>query len=219
MHQDDYRLKAAFEASFDWVNVGVPEGVADSVSPASYDVTSSNLPRSLSRASSFGSADSGVSHPPRKSRPRKKTVHLTWEEFDVPTSDRDTQRQLAWVGAWQNDCNVSQTHDSHQRELIEDLTPNFACPFYKYSPTGHSACSDRRLSRVRDVKQHILRRHNYSCSAQETMPYYKTTKKQLEKLSRSRVNRAKSQVEQWYDIWDIIFENVPRPDNVFLAAS
>lgn len=46
---------------------------------------------------------------------------------------------------------------------IED-GPTLACPFYKRNQVRHSNCLHFRLKRIKDVKQHLLRKHK--------QPYY-----------------------------------------------
>ncbi|OHE91957.1 hypothetical protein CORC01_12745 [Colletotrichum orchidophilum] len=71
----------------------------------------------------------------------------------------------------------------------------FACPFYKEDPLRHLQCLRIELKRIKDVKQHLNRKHR------QPSYYY----------------RRLSEEQQWFTVWDIMFPNVPRPDSAYLG--
>ncbi|OHE92837.1 hypothetical protein CORC01_11843 [Colletotrichum orchidophilum] len=120
----------------------------------------------------------------------------------------------------------------------------FACPFYRNNAVRHSACLSLRMVRIRDVKQHLQRRHSeprYYCST-----CYKRFETELEQsqhvqsqsavlcsstdeefdfvpphakdLLKSKVSRKDTAEEQWYTVWDKIFEPKPRPYHPYMGT-
>lgn len=117
---------------------------------------------------------------------------------------------------------------------------SFACPFHKHNSTAHKGCSRLQMTRVRDVKQHLKRRHSLSREAPEcsrdlveksdlttqatargtsrksSLPEeFRGISKKKEALSR-RVNRNLDPKDQWFSIWDILFPDSPRPSSPYI---
>ncbi|KAI9164068.1 hypothetical protein HJFPF1_05704 [Paramyrothecium foliicola] len=115
-----------------------------------------------------------------------------------------------------------------------------ACPFYKHDSVRYLSCVRLRLTRVRDVKQHLKRRHRQPLhcprcgrvfgETQECFAHLMTrtcvqplggfvieglTPEQNDEL-RHRVNRSHSEASQWYSIWLVLFPNSPRPTSPYL---
>ena len=128
-----------------------------------------------------------------------------------------------------------------KRSKSDDLTRKlFACPFWKKSPSTHQMCFSMKLARIRDVKQHLARKHtpNYYCercfevfeqkqshtahvmSAESCHPRPLETldgvsndqRKALSKKSK----RLQTASQQWYAVWDILFVNTPRPESPYM---
>ncbi|CAG9981152.1 unnamed protein product [Clonostachys byssicola] len=127
-------------------------------------------------------------------------------------------------------------------EVIDDSdsnSPTWACPFFRHDPLGNMNCLKLKLKRIRDVKQHIQRRHNnsgnYCHKCWESFPSRKKREEHLssdncepidqslsvkkggisaeaqEKL-KHRAQRSKSGDEQWHDVYDIVFKGQQGPD-------
>lgn len=127
-------------------------------------------------------------------------------------------------------------------EVIDDSdisSPTWACPFFRHDPLGNMNCLKLKLKRIRDVKQHIQRRHNksgnYCHKCWESFPSRKKMEEHLnsdncepidqslsvkkggisaeaqEKL-KHRAQRSKSGDEQWHDVYDIVFKGQKGPD-------
>ncbi|KAK3381245.1 hypothetical protein B0H63DRAFT_475166 [Podospora didyma] len=116
-----------------------------------------------------------------------------------------------------------------------------ACPFYKHNSMRYVSCVRLRLTRVRDVKQHLVRRHRRpmhcpvcgvtfddSASWDEHIlarscvqrpggfSIEGVTETQSTALAR-RVNRSLDEASQWFSIWTILFPDSPRPSSPYLS--
>lgn len=119
------------------------------------------------------------------------------------------------------------------------LTPIWACPFAKNDPAKHKACYAHLLTRIKDVKQHLRRKHGApvycprcrgvfddedqlethsrqreGCERSEAPLPEGMTPAQKEKLDR-RV-KSKTWFDQWYEIFNIFFENCPQPKSPYI---
>lgn len=119
------------------------------------------------------------------------------------------------------------------RESDEASKKSFACPFLKKDPMEHRDCCTRKLSRIRDVKQHLARRHTperycqlcfetsftterslqnhikeRSCSSQDPSTLKGISYDQHRQLSK-KSNPALGEEGQWFAIWDVIFPESP----------
>lgn len=127
----------------------------------------------------------------------------------------------------------------HQIKLL-------ACPFGKLKPSKYSACSRFQLKRIRDVKQHLKRKHTpddycnrclsifgdeeslmqhvsqpdgFGCQlAPEGRTLDGITHRQSRGLSR-KANADLSEEQQWFEIWDIVFPGKPRPESAYLDSA
>ncbi|EEU36010.1 uncharacterized protein NECHADRAFT_85352 [Fusarium vanettenii 77-13-4] len=123
-----------------------PSGIPDQADPDVFNPPSPGS-RPPSVASSYGSIDSGVSHPPRAGNKQKKRVDITWDDFD--DSDQDGDK--------------SKTRTRARKE--EPDAKKFACPFYKRypkEPQESLECVAPGLTSAHLVNDHIFRRHVYS---------------------------------------------------------
>ncbi|KAL6400185.1 homeobox protein hoy1 [Ilyonectria robusta] len=119
------------------------------------------------------------------------------------------------------------------RDAAEASKKSFACPFLKKDPIEHRDCCTRKLSRIRDVKQHLARRHTperycqlcfetsfaterslrdhikeRSCSSQDPSTLKGISYDQHRQLSK-KSNPALGEEGQWFAIWDVIFPESP----------
>lgn len=136
---------------------------------------------------------------------------------------------------------------SEARDLADEDThgaqPNqlLACPFSKLDGNRYHGCLKFELRRVKDVKQHISRKHSTpefycprcwhtfpdrvrrdehvrvaSCEMKPAPPFEGISDQQREQLKRT-VNRGATTVQQWYDVWDILFPGKDRPSSIYLG--
>lgn len=125
-----------------------------------------------------------------------------------------------------------------------DSMLGFACPFYRRDPRMYRECMYRKLTRIRDVKQHIQRRHTPASSCPVCYSTFPSTKEGAEHIRerkcqprevaslnfvngisieaqeqlKHRVDRTVTAEKQWYEVWDILFKGVPRPDKAYLGT-
>ncbi|KAF5623958.1 uncharacterized protein FTJAE_10505 [Fusarium tjaetaba] len=122
----------------------------------------------------------------------------------------------------------------------EDSHLRLACPFYKHDPIQYRRCHSHVLKRNSYVKQHLFRCHMQPihcdiclsewptvedlrehrraqvCERREYIAPDGITPEQERKL-RSRLGGPnKSESDQWFDIYSIIFPNAERPKSAYL---
>ncbi|KAK1467680.1 hypothetical protein CCUS01_07211 [Colletotrichum cuscutae] len=116
-----------------------------------------------------------------------------------------------------------------------------ACPSYKEDPLKHLQCLRIELKRIKDVKQHLNRKHRQpsyycptcwmifdkptdrdihisqrGCFLQDRVNYEGISEDQSRQLTR-KVDRRLSEEQQWFSVWDIVFPDVPRPESAYLG--
>ncbi|KAI8629316.1 hypothetical protein F5Y19DRAFT_432177 [Xylariaceae sp. FL1651] len=126
--------------------------------------------------------------------------------------------------------------DNNDNELLL-----LACPFYKHDRIRHQKCLKLILKRIKDVKQHLYRRHkqpNYcplcgqvfdrkveldnhlisrTCERQEFEAPEGITAEQEESL-KSSVDKKLTLPEQWKSVWSIVFPNEEPPESPFIQG-
>lgn len=110
----------------------------------------------------------------------------------------------------------------------------------KMEPINNSRWCERKLSRIRDVKQHLARQHTpkrycqaclstdfpddqnlqahiqiRKCSARNPADLGEISYEQRGELSR-KSNPNADKEDQWFDIWEILFPNKQRPLSVYV---
>ncbi|CCF40528.1 hypothetical protein CH063_11070 [Colletotrichum higginsianum] len=129
-----------------------------------------------------------------------------------------------------------------KRQRSDKANITLACPFYKKDRQLHGSCYGKRLSRIRDVKQHLRRRHympiycpmcykNFSdetkrdnhmreiaCERGTHLGPIGISQEQQGELSK-RAPRQHTEEEQWYGIFDILFPDHPRPNSAYIDSS
>ncbi|KAH8881379.1 hypothetical protein GQ53DRAFT_773336 [Thozetella sp. PMI_491] len=145
-----------------------------------------------------------------------------------------------------NDGN--EKYDSAEDEISDRLDhqekPRFACPLYKKNPFLHMDCLNLKLTRIRDVKQHIQRRHCpstfYCPTCYQTFPSMNhrdhhirarlcqprsaplidelnSVSQEAQGLLKKRAT-ALTPIKQWDQIWEILFKDAPIPSNRYLGS-
>ncbi|KAK7459022.1 hypothetical protein Landi51_00615 [Colletotrichum acutatum] len=118
---------------------------------------------------------------------------------------------------------------------------SLACPFYKADKRTHNRCSLLQLNRIRDVKQHLYRKHmqphycsrcgrqfetqteerchtrQQDCSKRANQPPDGITHDQQKEL-KERVDRKLAVKEQWFAVWAIVFPGIPPPDSPYVYS-
>ena len=118
---------------------------------------------------------------------------------------------------------------------------SLACPFYRSNPLKYYKCQKYDLQRIKDVKQHIHRKHvkpdfycarcyevfvdatsrdahirEGTCNIQDDPQFEGITDTQKGELKDCH-KRGKEIVEQWYLMWDILFQGEPRPSSIYIG--
>jgi hypothetical protein len=117
-----------------------------------------------------------------------------------------------------------------------------ACPFAKWKPREYHACNAKRITRVRDVRQHLRRSHrlpiycerckkifpeekNLIRHAQEMVACELRTDKSYEGVTRFQEDQLRKRLpkgstwDKWYHIFEILFPNhKPKPDNPYMDS-
>ena len=117
-----------------------------------------------------------------------------------------------------------------------------ACPFLKLDPVRYESCCANKMKRIRDVKQHLSRRHtpDYYCQRclktdfrnEESLQVHVDLgdcvlrhPRLLEGVSyaqRGRLTRKSNsnltEEEQWFAVWDIVFPGRMRPSSAYLDS-
>ncbi|KAK0648714.1 hypothetical protein B0T16DRAFT_408654 [Cercophora newfieldiana] len=115
----------------------------------------------------------------------------------------------------------------------------FACPFWKKNPRAHRDCFSYKLSRIKDVKQHLARQHtpihcerclkvfrdrhtkwshfesDEPCSRGLHGELDGITNEQSEDL-RKKSKRGQTESEQWFAVWQVLFPAISRPDSPYM---
>lgn len=125
-------------------------------------------------------------------------------------------------------------HGAQPKQLL-------ACPFSKLDGNRYYGCLKFELRRVKDVKQHIVRKHLTPefycprcyrtfpdrsrrdkhgraalCETQPAPRFEGISDEQREKLKRT-VNRGADTVQQWHDVWEILFPGKDKPSSIYLG--
>lgn len=139
---------------------------------------------------------------------------------------------------------TSKPVDPERDEASQGLP--FACPYFRLNPVKHETCLNYRLMRIRDVKQHLQRRHyitfycptcfheflnlsrrddhirSRDCLTPEAHPTFSNidgVSRQTQSLLKGRVNRAVKPAEQWHAVWDILFgDSVDKPVDPYVRS-
>jgi hypothetical protein len=112
-----------------------------------------------------------------------------------------------------------------KHKATRNSEPIFACPHFKKDPNRYGCCFKYKLSRIRDVKQHLRRRHSAqheegceaSSSDAEQEVTDKLTHQQSENLKKP-VGRMLTPEEQWYVIWDTVYPGFAKPNSPYLES-
>jgi hypothetical protein len=182
-----------------------------------------------------------------------------------PSSGKSSQALVASAAASSTPCQSSKADLGRKHRRTEedeeqdqaDATPSrrvrkklkpdtaqtrfLACPYWKWNPNKNQQCGKLTLKRIRDVKQHLNRRHTpeFYCercfviflshqSHQDhiiSVPCRRQPHVQLDGISHSqhrelcrKSNPAFTEEDQWFAIWDILFPGSERPFSAYIDS-
>ncbi|KAH6981282.1 hypothetical protein BKA56DRAFT_56182 [Ilyonectria sp. MPI-CAGE-AT-0026] len=175
-------------------------------------------------------------------------------EDQTPAASSSAIPELSFLGTSKpptpgvNNEFMKESSDQNSQPLLSSQTsrlgrpqtrsPDLACPFFKRDPREYEDCRMNGLRRIRDVKQHLSRKHtphvyckhcfvvfsdehgNYghACTHEPATHFIGVSYDQRMQLSRRSIP-ALSQENQWFAIWDILFPGAVRPDSAFIEPS
>ncbi|KAH7321332.1 hypothetical protein B0I35DRAFT_477828 [Stachybotrys elegans] len=163
-------------------------------------------------------------------------------EQPAPVNLQDDRGRQATQDSDEDDS--SNVHTSLSK--FENSSRSFACPFFRKNPYKYTDCANKKLTRIRDVKQHIQRKHcqmsnycpvcykSFSSAARRDghirsrhcKPRPPPRMRNRDAISQTtqqrlsdRVDRNLTQEEQWKTLWDILFPNDQPPDNPYMGTT
>ncbi|KAK3367535.1 hypothetical protein B0H63DRAFT_529254 [Podospora didyma] len=172
-------------------------------------------------------------------------VKVTSDRLSKPKTLHKRRRSSSFDDREEEEADPEYNDSGANKQLDDANTQCFACPFFRRDATAYKECLNLRLKRIRDVKQHLQRRHYQppnSCPlcfevlpsrksfdehvrSRECTPRSPMTTTALDGVSREaqerlsvRVSRALSAKDQWYTVWDILFGKDSRPENPHLGS-
>ena len=211
--------------------------------------------------------ESGISSYSTRSSPTFRDLpaaqRIRARSSSVPDTGRVAKRQNTFsdVKPLKRSCPPRTESVSSQREMgattatgggnndsdSSPQSPLLACPLYKRNPYKHRDCKRYELRRIKDVKQHIQRRHTnsdvyckrcflvfsnqayhdehiraaVSCEVRtcSSVDVFNGVSKEQQDMFNHYLSRGKSIKEQWYDMWDILFPGEERPASVYLRCN
>ena len=191
--------------------------------------------------SQFRTATDGVAHSSSESR----TNSAVSADFSQITGLRNTTlaRRKRNYGEDELGSGDEGPHKPSRKQAklaCEGARQLLACPYWKLNPTKHRSCFSKRLTRVRDVKQHLSRNHtpDFYCTRcstifedEDSLGEHTTqatglfctpstilegiTYRQRSLLSR-KSNPKLSEDGQWFAIWEILFPNRQQPKSPYM---
>lgn len=139
-----------------------------------------------------------------------------------------------------DDREESTTRRSKRFKLGNEEHLRLACPFYKFDPVRYRRCHAHVLKRNSYVKQHLFRAHRQppyciiclealpgdealkdhlraqQCQKREYVPPDGINPEQERKLKSRLGLQSKSEIEQWFEIYAIIFPGAQKPKSPYL---
>lgn len=209
-----------------------------------YTVTGDSSPdstRSVDDSECAGFPDTAVPYSLDDSHPRAGSDMIGQSDLLTPAAPRE-KRPLALVEA--SDCSgAGPTDDTPKRKSTKTKqgeNPPLACPFQKHDPIRYRDCLKLKLLRIKDVKQHLRRRHkqpDYYCSRcytifdesqqrdehtrlalceKKPMPNFGGITAKQDKELCANADRTLGVEKQWFQVWDTVFPGQRKPQSAFL---
>lgn len=146
--------------------------------------------------------------------------------------------------SWRDDGNNAPSRgqakrQSERRNRGNDRELHLACPFYKSDRGKYQDCLKLQLKRIKDVKQHLNRKHMQppycpSCglefdTQERQMKHSRVQLCQIRDYPRpdginhdqketlsARADRNMELSDQWFAMWDVVFKGKPRPSSAYV---
>ncbi|KFX99399.1 hypothetical protein V490_01813 [Pseudogymnoascus sp. VKM F-3557] len=183
--------------------------------------------------------------PPGASGSNGQTVTHTAETSSSTTSDNSGPSRKRRHAAEDDDDADQDGFPKPPRKKINlgpDKTPRilFACPYFKMKPVKYRDCCAKKLTRIRDVKQHLQRKHTPdrycqrclktdfsneeelqehidlgTCRRNDPTAFEGISNDQRKRLSGKSDSKISGE-DQWFAIWEILFFKRPRPSSAYM---
>ncbi|KAI1350925.1 hypothetical protein F5Y01DRAFT_325811 [Xylaria sp. FL0043] len=173
----------------------------------------------------------------RRSIPFSKPPYPPEEEFSICVLVKDRGKAVSTAHSpsvhRKNSSPRSQRKRPEAKPIDKDRT--LACPFYTNNPAQHFKCARYKLSRIKDVKQHLTRIHKEpihcsrcytifdnessrddhvrgpdSCEVQPKIDFGYITRSQTDMLHKY-ARKTRTIKQQWSDIYGLLFPGQPPP--------
>lgn len=172
----------------------------------------------------------------KRERDTGASVEVTTNSRKRPISDTVATDQL------ENDGSRAKKKSKTDADSGTEPCNKLACPFQKQDPHKHHECLKYVLHRIKDVKQHVYRRHKQpdyycarcgdifktaderdghcrskNCDNLEVPEFEGISEKQKNSLNKSSSRGVDTQ-EQWFEMWHIIFPGKSRPSSALVGS-
>ncbi|KAH8654759.1 hypothetical protein BGZ61DRAFT_467387 [Ilyonectria robusta] len=152
------------------------------------------------------------------------------KSFSKSQKRNRTRQQGGGMSSGEEDSRNTKYGKKSRLSDVDDKSLLLACPYYKKDKFKHKLClRDFKLKRIKDVKQHLCRKHiqphfcplcgqefetkgderdhirTQSCSRQEYQEPEGITDDHKDKFS-----------SRWFTVWDIVFPDTPRPSSAYV---
>ncbi|KAK7229690.1 hypothetical protein V2G26_001860 [Clonostachys chloroleuca] len=178
-----------------------------------------------------------------ESTPTSGAISQTPEE-EAPPAKAELKEEIVLQIKDKSDVAQKKRKRSQKDSISEESTEEllFACPLYRKYPLQNMDCVNRKLTRIRDVKQHLLRRHlayrcpicniplpsaarkeehmvERNCSPAESAERFGPDgiTQEVHDILKKRSHRGKPPTTKWYEVWEIIFGDTNREERPFLG--
>lgn len=134
--------------------------------------------------------------------------HVSTEE-EVPMRNHtgviDSPESHINIQGQEDECAPGENRDSNA--TLSRASKAFACPYFRFDSIRHIDCLSRKLNRIKDVKQHLARRHSAEpTESQHTGENIEGVSSSARDLLKVRVDRRLPPESQWHTFWDILFK-------------
>ncbi|TDZ28931.1 hypothetical protein C8035_v003940 [Colletotrichum spinosum] len=241
--------------------------IKQEISPVFNAVPVTKTPCGEPEANEEHSGEAAYSESISYHKPLRESLHFVWEGDRIShrgsitdaSQQKPSRSNTAPVGAGQSGRvskqsakrrdtipprKTTENAQTHVKPSVPDEeNQRFACPYFKLDRSKHIDCLHFQLKRVKDVKQHIFRKHPFHCpncfiifpSGDRCTLHMKNggceanahcrdeaKKRSISEEQKirlySRMTHCKSEREQWYAIWSILFPHEPKPESPLLGT-
>ncbi|KAJ8130191.1 hypothetical protein O1611_g3438 [Lasiodiplodia mahajangana] len=188
------------------------------------------------QADGSGSSDTSSTPSDKRTTPNSGATFSLYSPYSLPRA----KRTISDSDTTQDPAESKTAQSSNKRQKNKDTRQVLACPYWKLDSEKHRSCCKLCHKRIRDVKQHLHRRHTpeyycprcfetfhdsqrYEVHVASSVPCQRQTGVQLDGISiaqnkelRKKSDRKLDEEQQWFAIWDILFPDQTRPCSAYV---